>query len=220
MKKPSGFTLLELLIVIAIMAILATAGLVSGIRVQQQFSFLAEYKQVQSILRQPRIHAITQLGVPDSTDQDGDGDITETYIPPAYGAHIAAGTITIFADLAGNDSVGFYKNTGDPAVIDTDLASYTISNSKYALKFYNQTSGQYEAIDSLDLLYSPPYANFAASEGASHTTVTNSTIILALVDTQNHFARYFVIFTKSGLIEAVADPAQFGLENYSYDFYF
>ncbi len=215
-SSPRGFTLLELIIVVAIMAILATAGLVSGIRVQQQFSFLAEFKQVQSILRQPRIHAITQLGVPDSTDQDGDTNETESYIPPAYGAHIAGDTITIFADLAGNDSPGFYKTLSpSQSGRDADLASYTISNPKYALKIYD---GSYTDISSLDLLYSPPYADFAASEGASHTTITDSTIILALVDTQNSFARYFVIFTKSGLIEAVGDLSQFGLENSAYEF--
>ena len=213
MKFPTntkGFTLLEIVLVVAVMAIMSTAAIQSGVRAQKQFGYLAELKAVTAELHEARTHAVTHLAVPDITNYNGEDpmDTAETYIPPSYGIFIEENKITTFADLAGNTSQSKFDSVcntrPDPLGDDCD---YTISS--YEIK--NDSPGKYKLsvvvpndipldTETITLFYQPTYAEFLATKNEA-VVIPGNYIILEFTDTENGFTQYIVIFTKSGLIE-------------------
>lgn len=153
-RIPKGFTLVEILIVIALMAFLAIAGLSNTINSQRQYSFMTMFKEVMAKIREPRMYAITNVTVPDIYNSLGiiPAPLTPPlYIPPQYGFHITRYTeydgtgtkitkdeyrITIFADQEGTDAgtEGKFDATKDYITGNT----YTIDAMKYGLEIYTR----------------------------------------------------------------------------------
>jgi prepilin-type N-terminal cleavage/methylation domain-containing protein len=148
--NPKGFTLVEILVVIALMAFLAMAGLSNTINSQRQYSFMGMFKEVMAKIREPRMYAVTNATVPDIYDSLGTGRHDVPYIPPQYGAHITRYTewnstnkvtkdeyhITIFADQEGTDAgtVGVFDKDKDYIIGD----DYIIDATKYGLEIYTR----------------------------------------------------------------------------------
>lgn len=83
--KTKGFTLVEILLVIFLIGILATAAITTYINSTTTFKFLANYQQVTSALRTARSNAMS------NKQQNG-------VSPNRYGVCISATNVTTFAD--------------------------------------------------------------------------------------------------------------------------
>lgn len=63
MKKTLGFTLIEILLVIAVIGILSVAALSSYLNSTRSFAFVSAYKDVVAVLREPRAYAVSSQTV-------------------------------------------------------------------------------------------------------------------------------------------------------------
>lgn len=130
LKNTKGFTLVEIIIVIALMAFLAIAAIGRTISAQREFAFLENYRQVMSQLRQPRLQAVTNLAVrnPEYEECADDSTCDETAVPPQhvapyYGVHIERNTEVDGSGLITSDQyiiTTFVDQTGS-ALLEYDL---------------------------------------------------------------------------------------------------
>ncbi len=168
----SGFTLLELLLVIIVTLILAGTAINGIIRSQALFQFNAAFQNVSSLMREARSYAVTGKAVIDYTDYDGDGCKeggaiephtgasctagTPDYVTPTnYGIHFSGNKMTLFADLHGSATEGGYD--APPAGFmtydhgkDMRIAEYELP-SEYAFAFNPNN------VDTI--MYSPIFAD-------------------------------------------------------------
>lgn len=120
MKNTKGFTLIEILMVIFVLALLGTAAISSYINSTGIFNFLNQYQQVVAVMRTARSYALTNKQVANPA-QAGD-----YILPDRYGVYIdAAGKqVTLFADTG--DVPSFYDGKND----DTDTQYDVVIGSK------------------------------------------------------------------------------------------
>lgn len=175
----SGFTLLELLLVIIVTLILAGTAINGIIRSQALFQFNAAFQNVSSLMREARSYAVTGKAVIDYTDYDGDGckkandhalkcSFLDTslndYVTPAnYGIHFSDNKMTLFADLHGSTTEGGYDTppagfmTYTPGK-DMRIAEYELP-SEYAFAFDPGTVNT--------IMYSPIFADTSFNESVT-----------------------------------------------------
>ncbi len=142
-----GFTIIELVIVMAIIVLMFSLGLAGLGNSQKQLLFSNAYERIIQLVREARSNAVTGKATLDYTDYDADGctdaenhaaactllPAENDYVTPAnYGVDFdtEAGVVTLFADLHnGNegtyeapDLLGTYESGKDLAI-----AQFTIS---------------------------------------------------------------------------------------------
>lgn len=176
----SGFTLVELLLVIMMVVILTAAAINGIIRSQRTFTFNGTDQQVGSLVREARSLAVTGKAVLDYTDYDQDGldDADADYVTPAnYGIHFdtATGTMTLFADMHPESSMtmsieGEYDApTGGFGVYtpgeDIKIAEYTVPGTIDLLAEGSGTT----AVDTI--MFSPIFADTSFFDSVATTTV-------------------------------------------------
>ena len=97
-----GYTLIELIIVMAIVVFLLSVGLGGMINSQRQLTFLTAYERVLQTVRDARSLALAGKAMPDYTDYDQDGlKDTDLVTPANYGVHFDKDNkeIVMFADI-------------------------------------------------------------------------------------------------------------------------
>ncbi|MDP3998943.1 MAG: prepilin-type N-terminal cleavage/methylation domain-containing protein [bacterium] len=112
--KSKGFTLIEAVVVIAILAILALFGVGSIIEFQKNSLHLAEAEEFASILRDARTRSLTGQLLP--------GEQASTFEPdglPEYGVKVAGTNYILFRQ---------FQLWGAPAPASGDLETYAISD--------------------------------------------------------------------------------------------
>lgn len=194
-KLPKGFTFIEIMIVVALMAILAVAATTSSLSTQKQFSFMQAYKEVLGKVQEARLYSVTRLAV-----DDGSGD---KEVPENYGVNVNSETkkITVFADWTGNDA-GTYDTS------DTQIGDPVTLKSDYEISFINSTSVPTPP-NIINLFYTPPYGNFFAKDNAG--TPINSTFLIKISDsTSTDRKKCIVILNKSGISEILDDQTIYG----------
>jgi prepilin-type N-terminal cleavage/methylation domain-containing protein len=99
MKKqsPRGFTLIELVIVVALIAFIGTMALQSYFDSTDKFGFLSQYREAVSIFRTVRSDAVNNRQVAVVGDEPGE---VSQELPSYYGVYIAADCLATFADVA------------------------------------------------------------------------------------------------------------------------
>lgn len=161
--KTKGFTLVEILLVIFLIGILATAAITTYINSTTTFKFLANYQQVTSALRTARSNAMSNKQI---------GGV----MPNRYGVCISATNVTTFADTgdkefkfdlkvqdAGCFSNDIFANSGTNEDTKIQDKSFDLKTQGYAMKiieaagikeinlpvliFYESGSGKLTAID-------------------------------------------------------------------------
>ncbi len=200
MKKivqKKGFTMVELLIVIFLVAILAVTASSSYFNSTKNFQFLEGSKKIMSAIKAGRSYAIT--------NQETNGKV-----PERYGIKIESQKTTLFAD-DGTTDFAFDLGAGDPA----QGADSLIETKVYD---FNGTPYQIEAFDSGNNALTMPIILFYESGSSDLTTKydidgANSTLsksvdkflYLKYLETGTDRVRYIVVFQISGLPEEYED---------------
>jgi prepilin-type N-terminal cleavage/methylation domain-containing protein len=158
-RASKGFTLIEVLFVIALMTFIGIAGITQTINSQKQLSFMNTFKDLMAKIREPRMYSVTNLTVPDVYNSLGAG-AGQLYIPNGYGVYIRRktttdatfGTITadeyivgVFADHA-KGSIMPGGSLTNPGKFDSGTPEngsdfpigpeYTIDGLKYGIRIY------------------------------------------------------------------------------------
>jgi len=96
-----AYTLIELLIVMAITVMLFSIGLGGMLTGQKQFMFQSNSERIIQLVRDARSLAIAGMAYPDYTDYDGDDSTTNLMTPANIGVDFDTtnGLVTMFADL-------------------------------------------------------------------------------------------------------------------------
>jgi prepilin-type N-terminal cleavage/methylation domain-containing protein len=222
LMKKRGFTLIEILLVVFIMAMLAIVAMTSIIRAQKTFTFLNTYQEIKATLRIPRSYAATSRRV------GGDNKIA-----PAYSAKIFQDQIILFADMENPDGTPLEYDEPDlnGDEIDYLLAPIYLLNSgesqRYALEGLDNYPLSTEEDDDqyITLNYEPNAIKFQATYhrdfGEVSKAVEDPYIVLRLTDQQDpNMKRYLVIFTKTGLVEGftrVSDLENIGINTLAWE---
>lgn len=188
LKNKSGFTLVELLIVVSMLAIVSFAIAASIIDSNKNLSFNSAYSSTLSTLRSARSFAVTNKQVDGSTIE-------------RLGVEIASDHVTLFDD----NGTGAYELDGDDTIIDLqtadcDQSGQTLCFSDYSIEidaesgltlpvylFYETGSAQVSVFDEPGVFL-------------DKTTVKCVAFLLAEVD--GEWEKYMVLFLVSGIVEA------------------
>jgi prepilin-type N-terminal cleavage/methylation domain-containing protein len=194
-----GFTLIEVMIVLAIIVIMAGIALASMVRSQSQQLFNNQFDQINSLIGNARSLAITGKGQLDYTDadhdhcnQDGaiapDGTCTAPdYVTPAnYGVNFnttGSQNVVLFADLnppstgasgaKGRYDSGSSYSTGD----DLKLGNIINLGNDYCIKLEDSTGA---SVTDGSILFSPNYADISFDKFS--VTGTSPFLIIRLHD--------------------------------------
>jgi prepilin-type N-terminal cleavage/methylation domain-containing protein len=111
----NGFTLIEILLVVAIMAILATMSAVSTTKTVSKMQFQGTFNKVEQIFHDARSMALSGKQIDDCTDIDNDPS-TEHVVAAGYGVNIKKGdssfVLTLFSDAHTFDTGEFEDPEG------------------------------------------------------------------------------------------------------------
>jgi len=101
--KKSAFTLIEILIVMALMIMLAAAGFTSLMSSQRTITYINTDEKILSLFRNARTYAVTGRAVQDFSDYDGDSNTQEMVTPANYGINFTTTAsvtkVSLFADM-------------------------------------------------------------------------------------------------------------------------
>lgn len=218
MKSRGGFTLVEILLVIFVIALISTAAISNYISSTGTFNFLSKYKQIMSVIRTARSFALTNKEV--ANPKAGEAAI----LPERYGVYISGKEVFLFADV-GDKAMFYDKNEDD---IDAAGQSTNCNNvstggdDKYdviiADKCFNFGESEYliKAADSNNgalglpvvLFYKTGTADLEirqnASDQAENEVVAGADhkcISFELSQIDDDLKKYIVVFQVSGLAE-------------------
>ncbi len=206
--KKSGFTLIEILIVIAIMAMLFVFSARGFVNSKGSFLFINTSQQLVASVREARSYAIAGKAQLDYTDYDRDGFNATTsppdgpdYVAPAhYGIHfdLTAKKILLFADIHSNSETGtpvegVFEPPNTPvgtyqAGKDLILSVYTLPDAYHLIIKENASN----------IFYSPVLADTRFDGGA-----INSALHFGIAEVDGSRIKCFSIHVVSGIPEEV-----------------
>ncbi len=212
--KKKGFTLIEVILVVTVLAIVAVGGFYSYTGIIRSFGFLSDYKSVIGVIQDARSYAIGNKQI-----QSEVGGKLITYVPDRYGVQITSQTlnsplpseVSFFAEGPAS-TAPYQKDTGDTEVVSKiTLSDYQFSFCE--LPSINLNCGQAGAVP-----LAPPLQIFFESgtgevsiykgSGASYAKIDKNTAILfskkGTLDPA--LKKYIAIFKISGLAEEFNYP--------------
>ncbi|MFA5947415.1 MAG: type II secretion system protein [Candidatus Gracilibacteria bacterium] len=210
-KLKKGFTLIEILIVVAIIGFVSTISMTYMVTAQKQFRYISFYNQVLMATRLARIYAAT-----DYTILNGNA----TKKPSAFCVRITKDEIDVFVQM--NDSKFCEYKTDMPRSPQGEqnffLRQYLFSTSApttdpnmFTLESYpiNEVDLANQTDAEIYLSYEPRLESFLAlicSDPEEPCLEPESPyILLKAKDSKNtDFKKYVVIFTKAGLVEGIS----------------
>lgn len=197
-KKPQGFTLIEVLLVVFLIGILATAAITSYVNSTTTFKFLSSYQQVTSALRTARSNAL-------SNEQQGG------VMPKRYGVCISKKDVTTFADTGDKE---FKYDLLDPSKAggcrNNDIFAQSITNedTKSQDKSFDFASQGYElGVVDIELpvliFYESGTGNLTAINGKNVKIdkTVNKYLNVSVAQKDGDLKKYIRIYQISGLVE-------------------
>jgi len=176
--KTKGFTLIELMLVIVIIALLSITALSSMMRSQDQFRFKSVVNETANTLRTIRNYALSNKPAPVEAASQ-------------YGAVIdaTAKTITIFGDMDGDNQYDSSK--------DYLFKTYAIPANSGTYELYNGgDANKLTTTPTLTIFYQPTTANFSIKES---TVFQDRYAVLKIIDSVDlSRVSYIVLFKESG----------------------
>jgi prepilin-type N-terminal cleavage/methylation domain-containing protein len=201
--KTKGFTLVEILLVIFLIGILATAAITTYINSTTTFKFLANYQQVTSALRTARSNAMSNKQI---------GGV----MPNRYGVCISATNVTTFADT-GDKEFKFDLKVQDAGCFSNDIfatsgtnedtkiqdKSFDLKTQGYAMKII-EAAGIKEINLPVLIFYESGSGNLTAIDGknAKIDKALNKYFSVSVEQIAGSLpARYIRVYQVSGLAE-------------------
>jgi len=170
-----GYTIIELLVVLAVIVLIFSIGLGSLLTSQRQVLFLSSYESVVQIVRDARSLALAGKAMPDYADFNANSNTSELVAPANYGVsfNLTAGTVTTFVDLRKNPSAavpaegqydpppavtGFYQYVAGK---DVKMATYTLDSTMFKLvsNMFNRLVPPNDK--RVDIFFSPIFGDFS-----------------------------------------------------------
>jgi len=185
-SKQKGFTLIEVLLVIAVIGIVSTAAISSYVDSTRTFTFFERYQAVIGAIRSARSEAVTSKQV------NFNGELVR---PDYYGVNFAKNNtdykITVFADV-GSKPLEFDN---------TDVVQKEINlKDPYAMTFTNMSNLSLEW--PLNIFYETETGNVESySKGLLLDYLKNKYYTLKFEDKNKGISKYIVLFQVSGLAE-------------------
>lgn len=132
-----GFTLIEVLIVIAILALMSVTAVMSTTSAIERIQFQTVFSNVENLLFDARSMALKGKKISDSLDMDFDDNTDEFVVAAGYGLHIdtTSKKFTLFSD-AHDFLTGVYNSNNDVKESEYQLPSgYEIELVPPALEY-------------------------------------------------------------------------------------
>lgn len=155
-----AFTLVEMLIVVAIIAIIAAGSIMTSRSFRDQVLFASNFQNVEGLISEARNRSLTGESFEDTNDYDGDGLTSDLILPNGYIVRLQTiddlVTVSLWADL-------FDSNVGQFDELDDYLLkSYVLDDSIRIETFTKRKTGGSASIDPLDFtfIYTTPEADF------------------------------------------------------------
>lgn len=190
MQKKNGFTLVEILIVIGLVGILGTVAVSSYLGSTRTFSFLAEYKELISQVRQVRAYAVTNKRVAVTYPHDNSKD---TVTPERYGLKLDEKEIIFFAD---DGPVPFSFDEKNPQNLsqktDGIVKTMSLVGSDYQLVFGTKP---------VYLYYERGSGEVTVYENTTLASVEDKPSITFKFNNNDDLEKHITIFQVSGLVE-------------------
>ncbi|MBI4975288.1 prepilin-type N-terminal cleavage/methylation domain-containing protein [Candidatus Peregrinibacteria bacterium] len=190
-----GFTLIEILLVMAVIAIVSVSALSSYMNSTRSFDFISKYKEIVSMVRSARSYAVTSEMVQKSDNT--------TVLPDRYGIKIeqilGATTFTLFADT-GSQSFSY---DSDDAL--KDKKTYT---SDYIIKLL-KPSGE---IFPIYLFFETGGGSMSIYKNSSPTPLPipiSQAPFMSFSFEKGSFKKFITVFQTSGMAEIFdVDPSK------------
>ncbi|MBU1151484.1 prepilin-type N-terminal cleavage/methylation domain-containing protein [Patescibacteria group bacterium] len=213
-----GFTLIEIMIVVTLLALLSIIAMGSIINARKLFSFWGVYKKSIYTMQRTRLYA-------------GTSHLVNGEIPEFYALQVNKSRIFIYGEIEGSSNPYLYDpetdvligtiaylNNCDPLELNPQVSSFCEEREKnysISLKEDNGYTTLGENENYLTFHYSPNSAELLSHYVRTAQDVTQISdtpyIILKIQDDTEpaQFASYIVFYTKSGVIEGfdqTSDP--------------
>lgn len=161
-----GFTLVEMIIVVAIIVLLSSSALISSFVMREQLEFRSGYNSLEGIISEARNMALSGESFPDDSDYDGDGlfgDEGDYILPNGYILQITDDglnvTAYLYADLF--DSVVDELDDNDQLIKMVELPE-NIRLKVDARSKSGGTIGDFTPFrDNITFMYKTPDATFS-----------------------------------------------------------
>jgi len=163
-SRLKGFTLVEMIIVVAIIAFLASAALISSFAMRGQLEFRNGYNIVEGIISEARNMALSGESFPDTSDYDQDGILgdDDSILPNGYIVLVADDGINVtaylYADLF-DSAVGVLDPDNDQLIKMVELPENIRLIVDAQTKAGVPTDGFPR--DNVEFMYSTPDATFS-----------------------------------------------------------
>ncbi len=181
MRNKKGFTLIEILLIIVLVGMLATAAFSTFFDTSKSFTFISEYKPIISTLRKARSYAITNR---------------ESALYDRYGVEVNANNVVLFGD------------TGVPFVYDVDDHDEEVLNidEDFGIVFMDRGLG---AVLPVYLFYENGTGELTsyATIGPDLVLLKKSSVKrldFRFTTDDEDLNKYFYIFQVSGIVEESA----------------
>lgn len=159
-NKLKAFTLIEMLLVVAIIGIIAAGAIVTSKGFRDQVVFVMNYQNVEGFIAEARNRSLTGESFEDAGDYDGDGSTTDLILPNGYIINFVTvdniTTVSLYADL-------FNSNINQLDELDDFfLKSYILDDSVRISVDAERKTGGLTSIDPTDfsIMYNTPDAGF------------------------------------------------------------
>lgn len=154
-----AFTLVEMLLVVAIIGIIAAGAIMTSAGFRDQVVFVSSYRNVEGLIAEARNRSLTGESFIDTGDYDGDDSFDDLILPNGYIVHFSTvddiTTVSLYADL-------FDSDIGQLDANDFFLKSYTLDDSVRISIDAERKTGGLTSIDPTDfsIMYNTPDAGF------------------------------------------------------------
>ena len=203
--KLKAFTLVEMLLVVAIIGIISAGAIVTSAGFRSQVVFVSNYQSVEGLISEARSRSLTGESYEDTSDFDNDGITDDLILPYGYIVNFAQVdgiiAVSLYADVYNSNSIG------ELDINDVKLKSIELDDSlRLATLTKRNTGGSLTIVDSdFSIIYKTPDADFEVFSSDVGGDVSSLQIKLSQVnnDDEEVRAKYFFMHFLFGIPEVL-----------------
>lgn len=198
-----GFTLVEMLLVVAIIGIIAAGAIFTSAGFRNQVVFVSNYQNVEGLISEARSRSLTGESYEDTSDFDNDGRIDDLILP--YGYIVNFVQIDGIIEVSLHADVYSSSNIGQLDVNDVKLKTIELDDSLRLATTTKRNTGGILTIDDTDfsIIFKTPDADFEVISNDVGGDISSLQIKLFQVnnDDEEVRAKYFFMHYLFGIPE-------------------